>query len=180
MAYGARGAMRWAAPVAGAFLVAIANHASPVNAYCGSSDRRVFYVEFKAGSSTVGESLRRRLMAYLLPSISADSYVASYYVLASGDIGEGADWARATARARSSDKKLGAARAASIESMLKSLPEALRSGSIELKVRENRQVFGQAELRANPFLNPRIRSGIVADIRVREGSSRRGQPVPLC
>ncbi|HEY0412441.1 MAG TPA: hypothetical protein VGD66_04800 [Allosphingosinicella sp.] len=137
-------------------------------------------MEFKTGSSIVGTNVRERLTAYLLPSMSADLRIASYYVLASGDIGEGADWTHASVRARSADKKLGAARAASIEAMLHTLPKELRSESIELKVRDNRQVFGEAELRANPFLNPRIRAGIVADVRAREDESRKGEPVPLC
>jgi hypothetical protein len=180
MAPGLRGKMRWAALLAAALLGAVVGHGAPADAYCGSSDRKLFYVLFETGSAVPGKDLRARLTAYLSPSVSADSRVASYYVLASGDIGEGADWAGASMRARSADKALGAARAAAIASLLHTLPPALRADSIELKIRENRQVFSQAELRANPFLNPRIRAGIVAYIRPREDERRKGEPVPLC
>jgi CII-binding regulator of phage lambda lysogenization HflD len=101
-------------------------------------------------------------------------------VLASGDIGEGADWTHASARARSADRKLGGARAEAIANMLHALPQELRSDSIQSKVRDNRQVFGEPQLRANPFLNARIRAGIVAEIRAREDESRKGEPIPLC
>lgn len=172
--------MRWAALLAAGLLGAVVDLGTPADAYCGSAERRVFYVMFETGSAVPGKDLRERLAAYLSASVSADSRVASYYVLASGDIGEGADWAGASMRARSADKALGAARAAAIDSLLRALPPALRADSIELKIRENRQVFSPAELRANPFLNPRIRAGIVADIRPREDGSRKGEPVPVC
>ena len=153
---------------------------SPAMAYCSSSERSVFFVEFEQGSAALPAGVRGRLAARLLPSLSGGRYVDSYFILASGDIAEGSDWEAAPDSARAADRKLGEARSASIRAMLKAQPKPLRTRSIEVKVRDNRQVFSDQELQANPALNPRIRAGIVADVRTRAPKRRKGEPVPLC
>jgi hypothetical protein len=154
--------------------------ANPAQAMCSSSERRVFFVEFDDGSAKPDETLPERLSALLLPSTAGGRYVSSYTVLASGDIGEGADWDRAPESARAADRRLGETRSASIKAMLATLPEALRSGLVQVTVRQNRQIFSEEELRANRSLNARVRAGIVADIRVRPPKRKSKKPVPVC
>jgi hypothetical protein len=140
----------------------------------------VFFVEFDDGSAKLDSALSERLSAFLLPSITSGRYVSSYIVLASGDIGEGADWDNAPESARAPDRRLGEARSTSIKAMLAALPEALRSGHVQATIRQNRQIFSEEEMRANPSLNPRVRAGIVADIRVRTPKRKSKKPVPVC
>lgn len=154
--------------------------ADPAQALCASSERRVFFVEFDAGSTKLDEALSGRLSSFLLPSVTGGRYVTSYIVLASGDIAEGADWDKAQETARAADRRLGEARSASIKAMLAGLPETLRSGHVQATVRQNRQVFSEEEVRANPSLNARVRAGIVADIRMRAPKRKSKKPVPVC
>ncbi|HEX8215534.1 MAG TPA: hypothetical protein VF582_08705, partial [Allosphingosinicella sp.] len=74
--------------------------ADSAQAMCSSSERRVFFVEFDDGSAKPDETLPERLSALLLPSTAGGRYVSSYTVLASGDIGEGANWDNASESAR--------------------------------------------------------------------------------
>jgi hypothetical protein len=152
----------------------------PARALCVSSERRVFFVEFDEGSTKLDEALSGRLSSFLLPSIAGGRYVTSYIVLASGDIAEGVDWDNAEEKARDQDRRLGEGRSASIRAMLAALPEALRSGHVQATVRQNRQVFSAAEIRANPSLNARVRAGIAADIRMRAPRRKSKKPVPVC
>jgi len=162
-----------------ALLFGLATHSSPAAA-CASSERSVFYVEYDEGSAALPGSIAERLRAQLLPSLSGQKYVASYYVLASGDVAEGAAWDSAPQAARAADHRLGEARSEALRSLLEAQPEPLRTGTIEVKVRDNRQLLTEAELRANPRLSPRTRAAIVADIRIREPEQFKGRPVPLC
>lgn len=152
----------------------------PARALCASSERRVFFVEFDDGSAKLDEALRDRLSAFLLPSTTGGRYVSSYIVLASGDIGEGADWDNAPQSARAADRRLGDARSDSIRAMIAALPQALHSGHVQATVRENRQLFSEEALRANPSLNARVRAGIAADIRMRPAKRKSKKPVPTC
>jgi hypothetical protein len=160
-------------------LLGLGAQASPAAA-CVSSERSVFFVEFEEGSAAVPGGFAERLAAQLLPSISGQKYVASYSVVASGDVAEGAPWDAAPESARAADLKLGRARSVSLRTVLETQPRPLRSKSIQVTVRGNRQVFSEAELQANPRLNPRIRGAVVADIRVRSAKPRKGRPVPTC
>ena len=149
-------------------------------AACATSERSVFFVEFDDGISALEGATAERFRAQLLPFLTAPKYVDSYYVLASGDVGEGADWNAASERARSDDLALGRARSVAIRAMLDAQPKQLRSKSIEVKIRDSRQVLTEAEMQANPRLNARVRAAIVADIRTRADRPRKGRPVPVC
>ena len=152
---------------------------SPAKA-CATSERSVFFVEFDDGSAALPASVGERLSAQLLPSISGQKYVDSYFILASGDVAEGAAWNEAPQSARAADVRLGWVRYAAIRAMLKSQQRPLRSKTIGVKIRDNRQVLTEAEMQANPRLNPRVRAAIVADIRIRAPKPRKGRPVPTC
>lgn len=149
-------------------------------AACISSERSVFYVEFDDGSAALPGATAERFRAHLLPSISGQKYVDSYFILASGDVAEGAAWNAAPARTRAADVRLGWVRYGAIRAMLESQPRPLRSKSISVKIRDNRQVLTEAEMRANPRLTLRTRAAIVADIRIRAPKPRKGEPVPTC
>lgn len=165
--------------VIASLLLGVGAHVSPAAA-CVSSQRSVFFVEFEEGSAVLPEPLAERFRAQLLGSISGQKYVASYGILASGDVAEGTPWNDASESVRAADLRLGQARAAILRAMLKRQPKPLRSKAIEVTVRGNRQVFTEAQLRADPRLNHRIRGAIVADVRTRSPRPRKGQPVPTC
>gem|GEM_PF-7091327 len=147
---------------------------------CVSSERSVFYVEYDDGSAALPASVGERLREQLLPSISGQKYVDSYFILASGDVAEGAPWDAANESARAADVRLGWVRYAAIRAMLESQPRLLRSKTIKVKIRDNRQVLSEAEMQANPSLTLRTRAAIVADIRIRAPKPRKGRPVPTC
>jgi hypothetical protein len=161
-------------------LLGLGGYGSPAAAYCATSDRKVLFVEFARGSAALANTVTERLNAQLLPEISQGRYIASYYILASGDLAEGSVWESAGTAERLADRKLGEARSASIKAMLEAQPGSLRSKTIEVKIRDNRQVLTEQELQANPLLNVRVRAGIVADVRMRAPKRRKGSPVPVC
>lgn len=160
-------------------LLALAAQSSPAAA-CVSLERSVFFVEFEVGSAILPGPVAERFRAQLLGSISGQKYVAAYGIVASGDVAEGEPWNDASESVRAADLKLGQARAAFMRTMLKRQPKPLRSKAIETRIRSNRQVFTEAQLRADPRLNQRIRGAIVTDIRTRSPKPRKGRPVPTC
>lgn len=154
-------------------------YVSPAAA-CVPLERSVFFVEFDQGSAILPQPIAERFRAQLLGSISRQKYVAAYGIVASGDVAEGTPWNEASESDRAADLRLGQARAEFLRAMLKRQPKQLRSKAIETSIRGNRQVFTEAQLRANPRLNQRIRGAIVTDIRTRSPKPRKGQPVPTC
>lgn len=155
--------------------------APPASAFCMSAKRSVFFVEFAQGSDSLPAELRSAFAAHLAPDLGVGRYVDSYTILASGDLAEGAEWDGAPAEARAADRLLGERRAAALEAMIRAETGTPLSGDrIRVTIRDNRQVFTDEELAANPALNPRLRAGIMADIRDVPPKRKKGEPVPVC
>lgn len=155
--------------------------APPASAMCSNATRTVHFVEFAEGSDALPPNLKAAFDARLAPDLGTGRYVDSYTILASGDLAEGAEWDGAAAEARAADRRLGERRAAALEAMVRegsSTP--LDADRVRVTVRENRQVFSDEQLAADPALNQRIRAGIMAEIRDRTPRRKKGEPVPVC
>jgi len=175
---------RGAARAAAALVLAACTSAvlaPPASALCANVKRSVFFVEFGEGSDSLPPNLAAAFGAHLAPDLATGRYVDSYTILASGDLAEGADWDRASPETRAADRRLGERRAAALEAMIRAVGgPSLRPDMFRITIRDNRQVFTPDELAANPDLNPRVRAGIMAEIRDRAPERKKGEPVPLC
>ncbi len=153
--------------------------APPASAMCANVKRSVYFVEFAPGSDALPPNLADAFGAHLAPDLGTGRYVDSYTILASGDLAEGAEWDSAPPEARASDHRLGERRAAALKAMIRA-QDSTRDDMIQVTIRDNRQVFTDEELAANPALNPNVRAGIMAQIRDVPPNRKKGEPVPLC
>ncbi len=103
--------------------------------------------------------------------------IVGYTVIASGDIAEGDDFDRASADARASDRALGQARLAALETaILADVPTA----SIETVLRDNRQVYTEAARAVDPLLSDDVRAAVFVRLEPPPSIPVPGQPVPTC
>lgn len=163
-----------------AAVAAVTGWAVPARAVCSTATRVVHFVEYPEGGAALTPEIERRFADEISSHLREGRVVESYYVLASGDIAEGAAWDAAAPDQRSADRRLGEARAASLRDMLARMVGALRSPRVEVKIRDNRQVFSAAELAADPRLNQRLRAGVAVTIRAPAPVVPEGQPAPVC
>lgn len=147
---------------------------------CSTAERSVFFVEFAEGSATLTTEVQGRFFSHIFPQLAGGRYVDSLYVLASGDIAEGADWDKASAEARAADHGLAQKRIEAIRAMILSSGQEIGSAPIEVKARENKQVLSAEEMAANPDITAQVRAGIAATIRDRAPAAPAGQPMPVC
>jgi hypothetical protein len=149
-------------------------------AACSSSERVVSYAEFAPGAAEPTGAFAAQLLERMTRVVGSGMRVASYRIVASGDVAEGVDWNAASPEMKQADTALGEARVARLRALIDNLPPALRSGHVSTHVREGRQLFTSEQRSENPALTDGLRAGIVADIRPDLPAPRPGEPVPVC
>jgi hypothetical protein len=167
-------------PLLGALaIVSLAIPAGPAAA-CSSSERVVSYAEFARGGAEPTGDFAARLLDRMIARVPAGMKVDSYYILASGDVAEGAEWTAASPQTKAADTALGEARVAALRTLLDALPPALRSDHVSAHIRDGRQLFTSQQRAENPALTDALRAAVVADVRPDLPPPAPGEPVPVC